>query len=256
MRNWDGRLPDPAAHNRELARYRDVIRDVAADRKIDFVDLFEFFENQYAGGREHRSIFTTNGVHLSEAGYLALACRLGRTTWPWSRSAGLRVSGWGLTARSSPRNMSKTSRMSTTPRGLRFEVIGDFLPLTSLAEPQSAGEENRSARTVSIHGLMPGRYELKIDGTGVATALAAEWDHGLTLCAWPRIQQSEKLRAAINRKNELFFHRWRPQNNTYLFLFRKHEQGNNAVEIPQFDPLVAEQEQMHRAAQKTDCSYL
>ena len=27
-----------------------------------------------------------------------------------------------------------------------------------------------------------------------------------------------------------------------LFLFRKHEQGNNAVEIPQFDPLIAELE--------------
>jgi hypothetical protein len=40
----------------------------------------------------------------------------------------------------------------------------------------------------------------------------------------------------------MFFHRHRPQNETYLFLFRKGEQGNNAVEIPQFDPLIEEQE--------------
>ncbi len=53
----------------------------------------------------------------------------------------------------------------------------------------------------------------------------------------------EDLRTTIVRKNELFFHRWRPQNITYLFGFRKHEQGNNAVEIAQFDPLIAEQEQ-------------
>ena len=46
------------------------------------------------------------------------------------------------------------------------------------------------------------------------------------------------LRAAVNTKNRLFFHRWRPANETYLFLFRRHEQGNNAVEILQFDPLV------------------
>jgi len=51
------------------------------------------------------------------------------------------------------------------------------------------------------------------------------------------------LRTAIGEKNELFFHRHRPQNETYLFLFRKHEQGNNAVEIPQFDPLIEKQEQ-------------
>ena len=51
------------------------------------------------------------------------------------------------------------------------------------------------------------------------------------------------LRTAIREKNELFFHRHRPQNETYLFLFRKHEQGNNAIEIPQFDPLIEKKEQ-------------
>jgi len=54
---------------------------------------------------------------------------------------------------------------------------------------------------------------------------------------------AESLRRLILKKNELFFHRYRPQNVTYLFLFRKHEQGNNAVDIPKFDPLVAELEQ-------------
>ena len=52
----------------------------------------------------------------------------------------------------------------------------------------------------------------------------------------------EPLRQAIVAKNQLFFHRWRPQNETYLFGFRKHEQGKNAAEVAQFDPLVAEAE--------------
>ncbi|WDQ14765.1 aquaporin [Rhodopirellula sp. P2] len=51
------------------------------------------------------------------------------------------------------------------------------------------------------------------------------------------------LLEAIARKNEFFFHRYRPQNETYLFLFRKHEQGNNAVEIEQFDPIIQEADQ-------------
>lgn len=50
--------------------------------------------------------------------------------------------------------------------------------------------------------------------------------------------QEEEIRQQIVEKNMLFFHRWRPQNITYLTGFRKHEQGNNAVEIAQFDPLV------------------
>jgi lysophospholipase L1-like esterase len=56
------------------------------------------------------------------------------------------------------------------------------------------------------------------------------------------------IRPLIIEKNRLFFHRWRPANETYIFLFRKHEQGNNAVEIPQFDPLVEAAEAKVRAA--------
>jgi lysophospholipase L1-like esterase len=49
----------------------------------------------------------------------------------------------------------------------------------------------------------------------------------------------EPVRQAIRQKNELYFYRWRPQNETYLTGFRKHEQGRNAKEVAEFDPLVA-----------------
>ena len=50
--------------------------------------------------------------------------------------------------------------------------------------------------------------------------------------------QLDSLRAVVVEKNQLFFYRWRPQNETYLHGFRKHEQGNNAKEVPEFDPLI------------------
>jgi lysophospholipase L1-like esterase len=62
--------------------------------------------------------------------------------------------------------------------------------------------------------------------------------------------RSETVRNQVVAKNRLFFHRWRPANETYIFLFRKHEQGNNAVEIPQFDPLVEAAEQQVRSLVK------
>lgn len=52
----------------------------------------------------------------------------------------------------------------------------------------------------------------------------------------------EALRQVVVKKDENFFHRWRPANETYLYGFRKHEQGQNAAEIEQFDPLVEAQE--------------
>jgi len=56
------------------------------------------------------------------------------------------------------------------------------------------------------------------------------------------IEFDDPLRQAIIAKNQLYFYRWRPQNETYLFGFRKKEQGNNAKEIAEFDPLIAKAE--------------
>jgi hypothetical protein len=58
-----------------------------------------------------------------------------------------------------------------------------------------------------------------------------------------RCAAESDVQRLIVEKNELFFHRHRPQNETYLMLFRKHEQGNNVVELPQFDPLIDSLEQ-------------
>jgi lysophospholipase L1-like esterase len=69
-----------------------------------------------------------------------------------------------------------------------------------------------------------------LSGAGYAATLPALVGEGT--------KQADALRQKIVEKNELFFHRWRPQNQTYLFGFRKHEQGQNAKEIVEFDPLI------------------
>lgn len=74
----------------------------------------------------------------------------------------------------------------------------------------------------------------------VALEVAKQLSLNGRLLANPRI---EALRQQILRKNEWWFHRSRPANMAYVFGFRKHEQGQNAVEIPQFDSLIAEEEQ-------------
>jgi len=59
-------------------------------------------------------------------------------------------------------------------------------------------------------------------------------------------EQRLPVQRAIHKKNELFFHRFRPQNETYLRGFRKQEQGQNAKEIYEFDKLVDTEEQRIR----------
>lgn len=55
-----------------------------------------------------------------------------------------------------------------------------------------------------------------------------------------------QLLGFIHDKNDLYFHKYRPQNETYIRGFRKHEQGQNAKDINAFDPLIAKVEaQIH-----------
>jgi lysophospholipase L1-like esterase len=64
-------------------------------------------------------------------------------------------------------------------------------------------------------------------------------------------ESGKKLRKVIVAKNKLFFHRWRPANETYLRLFRKHEQGNNVKELPMFDPYIVEKEKEIESLRKS-----
>ena len=64
----------------------------------------------------------------------------------------------------------------------------------------------------------------------------------------------ESIRTLVNQKNREFFYRWRPQNETYIFGFRKHEQGRNAVEIPQFDPIIEKLESKINELKKQESS--
>jgi len=82
------------------------------------------------------------------------------------------------------------------------------------------------------NGVQLSGYGYKATAAVIASAFGGE------------VSQSEhnQMRELIQRKNELFFHRWRPQNFTYLLGFRKHEQGQNAVEIAECDPLIEELE--------------
>jgi putative membrane-bound dehydrogenase-like protein len=153
-------LPDPAKHNIQLAAYTRALKELAARRGAQFVDLFEQLGQAKLGAARQLAL-TDNGIHLTDYGYRRAA-----------------------------------------------EAVRGSLGL----------ENQRSAN--SNPGLLS--------------------------------DQAEELRQVILKKNELFFHRWRPQNNTYLFLFRKHEQGQNAKEIPQFDPLIEEQEKKIAELRKPD----
>ncbi len=110
------------------------------------------------------------------------------------------------------------------------------------AEKQSPfvrGEWQKSAGIALAHGTDNGIHLNPRGLQALSESFAAQLGWKTDAAKWDaESPEQHTLREAILRKNSLFFHRSRPANYTYIFGFRKREQGRNAVEIPKFDPLV------------------
>ena len=55
-------------------------------------------------------------------------------------------------------------------------------------------------------------------------------------------KEAESLRHAIVKKNTLYFHRWRPRNDAFVYGERKNEQAIAQTEPAKFEPFVTTQE--------------
>ncbi len=206
-------LPDPTAHDRDLTLYARAIRSIAEARGAAFVNVYGPFAQWYEPmTMERRASLTDDGIHLNGLGYWTLAGFVGAGYV----QAPIRGGALGV------------ATIETHP-----------IPNPVADRP---GEAARLQR-FRIKALAPGTYSLVRDGRALATASAEEWaGAGRGVPFGPESDKFEELRKTIVAKNRLFFYRWRPQNMTYLFGFRKHEQGQNAVEVPRFDPLVEAKE--------------
>lgn len=140
---------------------------------------------------------------------------------------------------------------------LRAVATNYGYPVVDFFELLSNGRRNLSTkapRESALHWSRCGYWRSTFalaEGLGLETPTLLESLEKLKPSNGNPDSKLEKLRLAIIEKNLLYFYRWRPQNETYLFGFRKHEQGQNAREIPEFDPLVAGKEQEIEALKKS-----
>lgn len=237
--NLGAPLPDPAAHNAVLKKYSQALEQLCSERNARFVPIFDFME-QVIERNQQRPI-TDNGIHPSPYGYWRLSqfiedsLRLRPGIWRvgFGSSGGVRSGSSGMT----PVDVQMT-RTSATFRGT------DSMMVTCPNPQEIAGTNSGPYSLIQFVALTPpaDKFALKVDGVPVAVHTGEDWSKGQYFWRGSAYDQIEELRKTIIKKNELFFHRWRPQNETYLFGFRKYEQGQNAREIPMFDPLIAAEE--------------
>jgi lysophospholipase L1-like esterase len=260
-------------HNADVRRYADEIGAIAEARGHRFIDVDAAIrsyptvslEDIEAGKRPPPNLghatYAADGIHLDEPGQDSLASWLASRLFDvhgWVPTAGI-TAGDEIAVRAAHCTISDATAW---PDGLRFR----FTRSTLVVSPGEA--PGPSQGSIRVEGLPEGRYRVRCDGEplprghgGVRLSRVQidDWfsyaiadgatSVGLTVVpgalfvdTGPDLEQFEQLRQAITAKNRLYFHRYRPQNSTYLFGFRKHEQGNNAVEVEEFARLVAEAE--------------
>src|SRR5690606_24214425 len=136
-----------------------------------------------------------NGIHLNDAGYYFLAGVLEKAFgWP-DRGEKITVDASAISSRDGEKVV--------------FGVEEKLLPL-----PVPAGVQGvyGTAAHIQVTGLKSGRYTLKENGDALVTATAEEWNKGIVLAKGSAQAQVAQLRDSIARKNELFFHQYRPLN--------------------------------------------
>ena len=214
-------IDSTVARNRQINQFNTDLANFASHNRLAVLDLnapFQRLQSQRPSDVE-QLLFTVDGRALDSTGYQILASAvidqlypLGSLTVHLADNQPPRVTGPLAIQRASYRD----GRLVLATRPGRF--------------------------VLRVHGLAKKRYTLKINQQDFGNVSAKELSAGISPSVSNPPDGLAKLREAVIAKNRLYFHRWRPQNTTYLFGFRKHEQGNNAKEIAQFEKLVAKNE--------------
>ena len=237
--NLGGKLPDGKAHNSNLEKYRELIGDMAKQYDAWFVDLYRYLRNSRADTTTH---MTTDGIHLNDYGYwvLGAVAEYSFSLTPSNFRFGIlpsateRSGGFGIKL-----SDIKIADDRVTMTG-RFDALP---PYYSHSKKGTALMQRTAIGRIQFMGTPDGTFTLIADGIEIHTGDSKEWAGGAFIDGGPDVDQFERLRSLIIEKNELFFHRSRPQNQAYLWGFRKHEQGNNYQEVARFEPLIRQKEQ-------------
>lgn len=211
-------LPDMREANQRQALYRDAIRELAVKRGLLFVDLLEAFQP----GRTPATDLSDNGLHLTDAGYRLIADQFANALLGPAPPRRLQLSAAGKADAASGvtvQNVSAPAKDSLT---------------TTLSLPLRLD----ASLTLQVSGLPAANYSIRADGQELQKAGHSMLAQGVDLSLPSEQQRIALLRQKLMERDLAYFHRWRPQNVTYLFLFRKHEQGQNAKDIDEFEAIV------------------
>ena len=231
-------LPAPNAYNTKLRHYSNAIEEHAAEKDSPFINLAALkphATNDLITNRDSQGLWiltdaqglTSNGVHLTSTGYRQLASSFADALkLPLKK---IRLTTDGTSTGVSGVTVDRVNQTFT------IRATSNQMPLPGLTQ---SGKSAGQSAILAIPDLPSKRYLITSAGINLGIYNRDDLAQGVKIQLPVNAKQITELHDAIITKNMMFFHRHRPQNETYLFLFRKHEQGNNAAEVPKFDAIV------------------
>jgi lysophospholipase L1-like esterase len=136
------------------------------------------------------------------------------------------------------RKYTEAMKSVTDGRGFRFI---DLYALMSQGNEANTPRPKEQLTENGIHLSPLGYWRAALaiqQGLGLPKSQWKPAPHG-EITGGAGADTAEKIRQLAIAKNVQFFNQWRPENQTYLFGFRRNEQGQNAKEIPMFDQPIA-----------------
>ncbi len=266
-------VPSPSRFNSRIKVYSETTGSVAQSRGLLFVDVFSGFtkqlrdidfainscyklppETEEKRGSSDSAVnwiyhsLAENGMHFTDYGYAcaSLVFRERLLNIPANVPV-VEVDGSAKTVTSSDAEIRNVKWNPDDATMVSFEVQEKMLSALPLVISAGAG----SAKEVNLNGgvISQGEASQELRQRSFLAAKDSQFQQGRSFATEVN-PQYEAMRKLLLKKNELYFHRWRPQNITYLFGFRKHEQGNNAADIAKFDPFIQDLEkQIHELQQ-------
>ena len=150
------------------------------------------------------------------------------------------------TESSKPSNVEKQLRKHVRSRNAMLEkycdAIADFAGRHGYRFVDLFQQISSDRLTLTYDGLHPDASSYGVLAESIADLLDMPKPKSN-----PPSDAANELRAAIVRKNTLYYHRWRPRNDAFVYGERKSEQVIAQQEPEQFEPFVTEQEKRIRA---------
>jgi hypothetical protein len=240
LRN-DNAEPRNTYYNGVLALYGTWLREQAEVRGLGFVDMWSPLNNLTMAARKKKPDFTMipDGVHPGAAGQAVMATAIIEDIVPKSPVSQIVLEEKGGTFGATAAGGKVTD--ITGGDTVSFTFTGERLPW--VLPPDAAdgyklthAGHHFSNEKVTVRGLKPGKYDLKIDGQTVGTYASGQLAFGVELeenDKTPEYQQALKVAMLNKQRNDLAY---RPLRDQYGQLKGKRRE---LAKVAETDPQYA-----------------